>query len=407
MPDPYVVEYLSWRRRLREKGEHMGISPAQERIDTAVRLGKPDRVPVAPMLDVFAARYAGVTQHDMLFNIKRADVAIDKVHRDMGPLDGFGMSNAGLARFVLAMAISAPVMPGVDGVDENALWQFVERTVMTPDEYPELTRDPKGFLMRKSLELNPASRNRTEYYLHRLRGQMAVLHVLWSARSWRRKGVEPMVGGNLILFPLEAITMGLRSCTDFVTDLFRCPDELHAACRSILEADRHQYLVGPRISGVKRAFIGLTRTSATMLSPKQFEKFALPELEEICDYLIANDVTPLLHMDNDWTPFFRFFTDFPRGKCILNMDGTSDIFKAKEVLGDRMCIMGDVPATLLTLGEPDEVDDYCRRLIREIGSDGGFILSSGCDVPIDAKTENVRAMLQSVHRHGRYPIGKG
>jgi len=162
----------------------MAISPAQERIDTAVRLGKPDRVPVAPMLDVFAARYAGVTQHDMLFNIKRADVAIDKVHRDMGPLDGFGMSNAGLARFVLAMAISAPVMPGVDGVDENALWQFVERTVMTPDEYPELTRDPKGFLMRKSLELNPASRNRTDYYLHRLRGQATSSSSRWKRSPW-------------------------------------------------------------------------------------------------------------------------------------------------------------------------------------------------------------------------------
>lgn len=61
--------------------------------------------------------------------------------------------------------------------------------------------------------------------------------------------------------------------------------------------------------------------------------------------------------------------------------------------------MGDVPAALLKLGEPDEVDEYCRRLITEVGSDGGFILSSGCTVPIDAKPENVSAMLQSVKRY--------
>jgi uroporphyrinogen-III decarboxylase len=61
-----------------------------------------------------------------------------------------------------------------------------------------------------------------------------------------------------------------------------------------------------------------------------------------------------------------------------------------------MCIMGDVPATLLKLGQPDEVHAYCRRLIDEIGFDGGFILSSGCTVPIDSKPENVKAMIESV-----------
>jgi uroporphyrinogen-III decarboxylase len=63
--------------------------------------------------------------------------------------------------------------------------------------------------------------------------------------------------------------------------------------------------------------------------------------------------------------------------------------------------------TAVRLGKPEEVDDYCRRLIREVGSDGGFILSSGCDVPIDAKPGNVKAMLESVQRHGRYPIRVG
>ncbi len=60
--------------------------------------------------------------------------------------------------------------------------------------------------------------------------------------------------------------------------------------------------------------------------------------------------------------------------------------------------MGDVPATLLKLAEPEEVEGYCEKLIREVGADGGFILSSGCDVPIDAKPENVKAMLQSVQK---------
>jgi hypothetical protein len=386
-------------RPLTSDGASMAISPAQERIDTAIRLGKPDRVPVVPMMDCFAARYSGVTQHDMLFDIRSADAAFDKVHRDLGPIDGFNMSNGGMAEYLLSLAIVPPLLPGVDGADENAQWQFVERTVMTPEEYPAFAAGPFRFIMNKALEYNPAVASPYVYWRNMARGQLTMLKVQYSTRAWRRKGIEPIVGANLALHPLEQFTMGLRSCTDFVTDLFRYPDELMAASRALLKAQWPTYLVGPRVSGIKRAFIGLTRTSATIMSPKQFEKFSLPELHEICDHLLAHDVTPLLHCDNDWTPFLEYFKDFPRGKCICNLDGSTDIFKAREVLGDHMCIMGDVPATLLTLGEPDEVDAYCERLIREIGSDGGFILSTGCDTPVDAKPENVKAMLRSVHRH--------
>ena len=50
---------------------------------------------------------------------------------------------------------------------------------------------------------------------------------------------------------------------------------------------------------------------------------------------------------------------------------------------------------MFSLGTPSEVTEYCKRLRSEVGP-GGFILSSGCDVPIDAKYENVKAMVEAV-----------
>ena len=76
----------------------------------------------------------------------------------------------------------------------------------------------------------------------------------------------------------------------------------------------------------------------------------------------------------------------------MALDGESDIFKAKEILGDHMCIMGDVPASMLYLDTPDIVYDYCSKLIRKLGPTG-FILQSGCDIPANAKLENVKAMV--------------
>jgi uroporphyrinogen-III decarboxylase len=376
----------------------MASMTARERIDTAVALGKPDRVPVAPMMDVFAARYAGITQHQLFFDIEKADRAFLKVHEELGPIDGFNFSNAGSGRLVMALSIVMPVIPGVNGVDENALWQFVEKTVMGPEEYPALAAGPDGFMRDKAIALREDIKGPLAFYRNKLLGQLDFLKVLIRARAWRRRGIEPMVAANFILFPLEQISTQLRSYSDFVTDLYRHPEELKAAARAMLRTWFPRCLVGPRISGVRRVFIGLTRTSASLFSPRQFEEFALPDLKETCEYLVRHRLTPLLHLDNDWTPFFPYFRELPAGKCILNLDGTSDIFAAKQVLGDHMCIMGDVPATLLKLGTVEEVEGYCERLIREVGADGGFILSSGCDIPIDAKPENVRAMLQSVRK---------
>ena len=58
----------------------------------------------------------------------------------------------------------------------------------------------------------------------------------------------------------------------------------------------------------------------------------------------------------------------------MQLDSTTDIFKAKELLKDHICIMGDVPPALLTLGTTDEVEEYCKKLIDVVGAGSGFIL---------------------------------
>jgi uroporphyrinogen-III decarboxylase len=81
----------------------------------------------------------------------------------------------------------------------------------------------------------------------------------------------------------------------------------------------------------------------------------------------------------------------------MALDGETDIFEAKKILGDHMCLMGDVPASMLYLERPDAVQAYCTRLIDELGS-GGFILQSGCDIPANARLENVKAMVAAAYR---------
>jgi methylmalonyl-CoA mutase cobalamin-binding domain/chain len=117
------------------------------------------------------------------------------------------------------------------------------------------------------------------------------------------------------------------------------------------------------------------------------------------DAFVAEGITPWLHLDTDWGLNLPHFRKLPRGKCVADLDGTTDIFRAKEILGGHMCISGDVPASLLSLGTPAEVGQYCRRLIDEVGEGGGFMLTTGCECPMDVRPENLRAMVETGKSH--------
>jgi uroporphyrinogen-III decarboxylase len=66
-----------------------------------------------------------------------------------------------------------------------------------------------------------------------------------------------------------------------------------------------------------------------------------------------------------------------------------------------MCIMGNVPSSILQTGSPDEVREYCRKLIDAVGKDGGFILSPRSSID-EAKPENIKAMIDFTKEYGVY-----
>ena len=88
------------------------------------------------------------------------------------------------------------------------------------------------------------------------------------------------------------------------------------------------------------------------------------------------------------------------GKVIYHFEST-DIFKAKEIMRDRCCIRGNVHASIMTVGTPDDVKAYCKKLIDVCGKGGGFILDASTSLD-DARPENVRALFDFTREYGVY-----
>jgi uroporphyrinogen-III decarboxylase len=60
-----------------------------------------------------------------------------------------------------------------------------------------------------------------------------------------------------------------------------------------------------------------------------------------------------------------------------------------------------VPLTLLVTGTPDDVKDYCKKLIDRVGKGGGFIMAPSTSLD-NARVENVKAMFDVTKEYGVY-----
>jgi hypothetical protein len=304
-----------------------------------------------------------------------------------------------------AFGLTLPMRMKVPGreLPRDMIWQFVEIPIIEVEDYDFAIAN--GFLPLWG-KLFPKMRP------HQSPAQIPGLLEAWNNQAikdtqiWESRGVQSFTG-VAISPPFDFFSMG-RSLKEFSIDLHRRPEKVLAAMEAITPGLIEAAIGGQTMIsqatrwGYRTNFIGATRGSATFISPKMFEKFNWPYIKQIALALIDVGITPLFHFDSDWTPMLEFFKDLPKGKCVLELDSVTDIFKAKQVLAGHMCLMGDVPAALLTLGTPDQVTAYVKRLCEEVGDGGGYILSSGCSVPVDAKPANLRAMLEAGNRYGIY-----
>jgi uroporphyrinogen-III decarboxylase len=56
-------------------------------------------------------------------------------------------------------------------------------------------------------------------------------------------------------------------------------------------------------------------------------------------------------------------------------------------MGNHVCLRGNVPASMLNGGTPDDVTEYSKKLIDVVGKNGGFMLDGAIGIPDEAKLE--------------------
>ena len=409
-----------------EQGYHARLT----RIIRAIRMQEPDRVPCLLPAGQFPASYAGITVRTAMYDYEEMKRAWRRFLYDFDGdtcvIPGVSVTSGRLHEITKTRM---SVWPG-HGLAENApMAQFVEGEYMKADEYDALLKDPGDFFMRVYLprtlgafepfrkllpfkrafgmpavflgacmlpEVQEAFQAAIDAGKELAKFRQAVAEITKEAQA---AGYPPFHGG-FAHAPFDLFGDTLRGTRGIMMDMYRQPAKLQEAMEVVTPWIVEGAVSGADVSGVPIIFMALHKGDDTFMSEKQFETFYWPGLKKVILGLVAEGCVPLLFAEGSYNKRLEAVKDLPEGSVIWWFDRT-DMARAKKILGDRNCIAGNVPTSLMCTGTPREVKEHCRNLIEVCGKRGGYILTGGAQVH-NTSAENLRAMVEAAKEYGVY-----
>jgi uroporphyrinogen-III decarboxylase len=359
---------------------------SQERLWAAIRLEKPDRVPIAPLMSTPAAA--------TLLGLDLAKVYADgeaQLDAEIKAFDEFGGWDGVIPTPVTAdfmrLGFKVRVPGGSEGVKELQTLEMENLKIEDYDIIAEIgwNRFLHDHLALRINDMKPEEVTRVlnDYFALTVKGLAAI-------KERGAAAIFPI--WNSMPFFLFSLT---RSMVKFTEDLYYRPEQVERALKVAVPEWIQTSIDVCKATGVVIACCVEERAGAFFYPLQVFERFWWPYTKQIVDAFWSEGIVAWFHLDTCWDKNIPYFKQLPRGSAIIDLDGTTDIFAAKEVLQNHLCIASDVHPALLSLGKPEDVEAYCKKVIDEVGGDGGLILATGCTVPGAVKPENFRAMIET------------
>ncbi|MFO1361447.1 MAG: uroporphyrinogen decarboxylase family protein [Burkholderiales bacterium] len=398
----------------------------RRRLLDQVALKETDRTPFVFATRFWAARHAGITFEQQMYDAEKSADALERALLLLEP-DGYVQSLYIYGPTLSALDYRLMQWPG-HGTDPNATFQYLDREYMPAQDYDAYLFDPTGYCLRHYLPrvagafeglarmpdfpslsewrfvgaLRAFGKPELRASLQRLlevgeHAEAAAQRAAAFARKMAALGF-PSAGGGFCKAPYDHISDFLRGSKGCMLDLFRNKDKLLEAIDKVAELLLRGVVEETRAGGTPYVFIPLHWGLDGFMSPQHFQTFYWPGLRKVLLRLIEHELVPVALWEGDCTSRLEHIGDIPRGKAVYWFEKT-DLVRAKAVLGDTVCLRGNVPTSMLIAGTPQEVDEYCRMLITKVGKGGGFILDGAASIPDEARTENVLAMARSVHKY--------
>ncbi len=331
-----------------------------ERVVAAIKHEKPDRVPVIGVIITRALRELGYKPETTVYNPEKMAEAKIAAHENYGD-DGIV---AGTDLFLQAEALGAT----------TEMREHVPIVV----EWP-LKADKNALDQMKPFDINEDGR---------------IPALLEEIRLLKQKYGDTVVIGPVVGGPVTTAAM-LRGVEPLLMDMVLDPEWVHKLLRFLTDADIPLYKAIGEAGA--HAIVQLEPISSnTILSPEQYEEYAMPYQQELFGVCNEMGMVGVNHICADTALIWEKMVGV--GAPAIQIDFPIDMADCKERVGDKTTIMGNVdPIEYLLYGTPQEVYDKSVEVIKQTANGSGFVLTPGCDLNPFTPAENIAAHIKAAH----------
>ena len=140
-----------------------------------------------------------------------------------------------------------------------------------------------------------------------------------------------------------------------------------------------------------------------------FEKYMLPYMKEVADYMHAHGKKVAHHADNDTSEILQLLKDtgYDMHECFVTSPMVPcTLEQARQVFGGDVAIFGGVPSVILEESVPEEeFEEYMQNLFKVIAPGDRFILGIADNMMPTSLMRRVKRIGELVEERGRYPVG--
>lgn len=221
----------------------------------------------------------------------------------------------------------------------------------------------------------------------------------------RRASIAKTIGAGI----METASW-MRGYTDFYSDLALDPAAAESLMSRMLELKLAYWEVVTNTCGdaldIAHEADDLGGEHALIVSPETYRRHIKPYHRRLFDYLHSRGLKVFYHSCGSIRPIVGDLID--AGVDILNpvqvrAEGM-DSAELKAEFGRDVTFWGGGVDTqrVLPFGTPDQVRAEVRRRLDDLMPGGGFVFTSVHNIQSDVSAENILAMWETLHEHGRY-----
>ena len=399
------------------------------RMEAALAHTEGDRVPIAPKVGIPYAQAAGVNAYEALIDFRNMKTGVERF-LSRYETDLYWSPSAYPINVMEVLGTISIRWPGTTwGIDRNKSFQVCDASYMDEEEYDEFIRNPGHFFMtkvwprkhKKLQGLAKISFNNVVEFGHfasmaafsdpEVREALFTLMAAGDqAKQWNE--AQAILNETALAMqtplgcivgqtaPYDMLADNVRGYLNVPMDIFEIPEKVKAAI-DVMADMAIQNVEGIKAMGLKYCFMPLHGGTDDFMSDETYREFYLPTLRRVIDRAIELGLTPYIFFEGKYQKRLELLRDeLPKGK-ILAMFEQVDIADVKRILGDHMCICGNLPGALLAYGKPEEIVNETKRMLDICAPGGGFVMD--CSIVMDHyREENMDAWFQATMEYGKY-----